>query len=74
MINGYMGLITVFFLLPGLVYGKVKYKVFFVAMAIIATLIHSNGTSKMAKGLGGAVGLLATLLAAYCGVLLAHVG
>ena len=45
-----------------------------VAGAVIATLIHSNGTSKLAKGLGGAIGLLATLFAAYCGVLLAHVG
>ena len=49
-------------------------KMLLVAMAVIATLIHSNGTSKLAKGLGGAIGLLATLLAAYCGVLLAHVG
>jgi putative copper export protein len=49
-------------------------KMLLVAMAVIATLIHSNGTSKLAKGLGGAVGLLATLIAGYCGVLLAHVG
>ena len=49
-------------------------KMLLVAMAVIATLIHSNGTSKLAKGLGGAIGLLATLLAAYCGVLLAHAG
>lgn len=49
-------------------------KMLLVATAIIATLIHSNGTSKIAKGLGGAIGLLATLFAAYCGVLLAHVG
>jgi hypothetical protein len=49
-------------------------KMMLVAMAVIATLIHSNGTSKLAKALGGAIGLLATLLAAYCGVLLAHVG
>lgn len=49
-------------------------KMLLVAGAIIATLIHSNGTSKLAKGLGGAIGLLATLFAAYCGVLLAHVG
>ena len=49
-------------------------KMLLVATAIIATLIHSNGTSKLAKGLGGAIGLLATLFAAYCGVLLAHVG
>lgn len=49
-------------------------KMLLVAVAVIATLIHSNGTSKIAKGLGGAIGLLATLFAAYCGVLLAHVG
>lgn len=49
-------------------------KMLLVAAAVIATLIHSNGTSKLAKGLGGAIGLLATLLGAYCGVLLAHVG
>jgi hypothetical protein len=49
-------------------------KMLLVATAIIATLIHSNGTSKISKGLGGAIGLLATLLTAYCGVLLAHVG
>ena len=49
-------------------------KMLLVAGAVIATLIHSNGTSKLAKGLGGAIGLLATLVATYCGVLLAHVG
>ena len=49
-------------------------KMMLVATAIIATLIHSNGTTKIAKGLGGAIGLLATLFAAYWGVLLAHVG
>ena len=49
-------------------------KLLLVAGAVIATLVHSNGTSKLANGLGGAIGLLATLVAAYCGVLLAHVG
>jgi putative copper export protein len=49
-------------------------KMLLVAMAVIATLIHSNGMSKLTKGLGGAIGLLATLLAAYSGVLLAHAG
>ena len=49
-------------------------KMLLVATAIIATVIHSNGVSKITKGLGGAIGLLATLFAAYCGVLLAHVG
>jgi putative copper export protein len=49
-------------------------KMLLVASAVIATLIQSNGTSKLAKGLGGAIGLLATLFAAYGGVLLAHVG
>jgi len=48
-------------------------KMLLVASTVIATLIHSNGTSKLAKGLGGAIGLIATLFAAYCGVLLAHV-
>jgi putative copper export protein len=49
-------------------------KMLLVASAVIATLIHSNGKSKLAKGLGGAIGLLASLFAAYCGALLAHVG
>jgi putative copper export protein len=49
-------------------------KMLLIASAVIATLIHSYGTSKLAKGLGGAIGLFATLTAAYCGVLLAHVG
>jgi putative copper export protein len=49
-------------------------KMMLVAVTVIATLIHSNGTTKLAKGLGGAIGLLATLFATYCGVLLAHVG
>jgi putative copper export protein len=49
-------------------------KMLLVAATVIATLIHSNGTSKLAKALGGAIGLLSTLFAAYCGVLLAHVG
>ena len=49
-------------------------KMLLVAVAVIATVIHSNGSSKIANGLGGAIGLLATLFAAYWGVLLAHVG
>ncbi len=49
-------------------------KMLLIASAVIATLVHSYGTSKLAKGLGGAIGLFATLTAAYCGVLLAHVG
>ena len=49
-------------------------KMLLMAAAVIATLIHSKGTTKITKGLGGAIGLLATLFAAYCGVLLAHVG
>jgi putative copper export protein len=49
-------------------------KMLMVGFAIIATLIHSMGTSKAAKGIGGAVGLLTSLLAAYAGVLMAHVG
>lgn len=47
-------------------------KMLLVAAAIIATLIHSQGSSKAAKAIGGAVGLLATVLAAYAGVLMAH--
>lgn len=47
-------------------------KMMMVAVAIIATIIHSAGQSKLAKGLGGALGLLGSLAAAYGGVLLAH--
>lgn len=48
-------------------------KMLIVGVAVIATLIHSQGTSKAAKGIGGALGLIASLLAAYAGVLMAHV-
>jgi hypothetical protein len=37
-------------------------------------VIHSQGNSKAAKAIGGALGLLGSLLAAYAGILLAHVG
>jgi putative copper export protein len=47
-------------------------KMLMVGAAAIATIIHSVGTSKLAKGLGGALGLLCSLAAAYGGVLLAH--
>jgi hypothetical protein len=47
-------------------------KMLMVGGAIIATIIHSVGTSKLAKALGGAMGLLCSLAAAYGGVLLAH--
>lgn len=47
-------------------------KMLMVGGAAIATIIHSVGTSKLAKGLGGALGLLCSLAAAYGGVLLAH--
>ena len=49
-------------------------KMLMVGLAIAATIIHSVGSTKLAKGLGGAIGLLTSLLAAYAGVLLAHVG
>ena len=49
-------------------------KMLIVGTAVIATLVHSQGTSKAAKAVGGAVGLVASLLAAYAGVLMAHVG
>jgi putative copper export protein len=47
-------------------------KMLMVGIAIIATIIHSAGQSKLAKALGGALGLLGSLAAAYGGVLLAH--
>lgn len=47
-------------------------KLLLVGGAAIATIIHSVGTSKLAKGLGGALGLLCSIAAAYGGVLLAH--
>lgn len=49
-------------------------KLLAVGIALAATLVHSIGTSKLSKALGGALGLLGSLFAAYCGVLLAHVG
>lgn len=49
-------------------------KMLLVFVAIAATVIHSQGTSKAAKAIGGALGLLGSLLAAYAGILLAHVG
>lgn len=49
-------------------------KMLMVGIAIIATIIHSAGQSKLAKGLGGALGLVGSLAAAYGGVLLAHAG
>ena len=49
-------------------------KMLLVFVAIAATVIHSQGTSKAAKVIGGAFGLLGSLLAAYAGILLAHVG
>ncbi len=49
-------------------------KMLVVGAAVVATLVHSQGTSKASKAIGGAVGLLASILAAYAGVLMAHVG
>ena len=49
-------------------------KMLLVGATAAATLIHSLGTSKAAKAIGGAVGLLSALAAAYLGVLLAHAG
>lgn len=49
-------------------------KLMAVGIAVAATIVHSVGTSKLSKALGGALGLLGSLFAAYCGVLLAHVG
>lgn len=49
-------------------------KMLLVGLAIIATIVHSAGTSKASKAIGGAVGLLSSLLAAYAGILMSHVG
>lgn len=49
-------------------------KMLMVFIAVAATVVHSQGSSKAAKAIGGALGLLGSLLAAYAGVLLAHVG
>ena len=49
------------------------FKMLLVLVAVAATVIHSQGNSKAAKAIGGALGLLGSLLAAYAGILLAHV-
>lgn len=49
-------------------------KMLLVGIAVIATLIHSQGTSKATKGIGGAASLLTSLLAAFAGILMSHVG
>ncbi len=49
-------------------------KMLLVGLAIVAAIVHSAGTSKASKAIGGAVGLLTSLLAAYAGVLMSHVG
>lgn len=49
-------------------------KMLLVAVAIAATIIHSAGTTKAAKAIGGAAGLLGSVLAAYAGILMSHVG
>ena len=47
-------------------------KMLLVAVTAIASLIHSQGTSKAAKAIGGATGMISALGAAWLGVLLAH--
>ena len=49
-------------------------KMVMVFIAVAATVVHSQGSSKAAKAIGGALGLLGSLLAAFAGILLAHVG
>ena len=49
-------------------------KMVMVFIAVAATVVHSQGSSKAAKAIGGALGLLGSLIAAYAGILLAHVG
>jgi uncharacterized membrane protein len=48
-------------------------KIVFVVIAGVATAIHSNGKTKVALAVGGAVGLLASLIAFFLGVLMNHV-
>ena len=49
-------------------------KMLLVAVTAGSAVVHSQGTSKAAKALGGALGLVSALAAAYLGVLMAHVG
>jgi putative copper export protein len=49
-------------------------KMLMVGLAIVASIVHSAGTSKASKAIGGAVGLLTSLIAAYAGILMTHVG
>ena len=49
-------------------------KMVLVFIAVAATVVHSQGSSKAAKAIGGALGLLGSLLAVYAGILLAHAG
>lgn len=49
-------------------------KMLLVALTAGSAVVHSQGTSKAAKAVGGALGLLSALAAAYLGVLMAHVG
>jgi putative copper export protein len=49
-------------------------KMVMVFIAVAATVVHSQGSSKAAKAIGGALGLLGSLLAAYAGILMAHAG
>lgn len=49
-------------------------KMILVGAAVVATIIHSAGQTKLAKALGGAVGLVASVVAMYLGTLMAHVG
>jgi putative copper export protein len=49
-------------------------KVLVVGVAAAATIIHSVGETKLAKALGGALGLIGSVTAMYAGTLLAHAG
>lgn len=48
-------------------------KMLLVFVAVVSVVVHTVGQSKAAKAIGGALGLLLSLAAAYCGILLAHV-
>ena len=47
-------------------------KMLMVGTTVAATVVHSFGSSRAAKAVGGAASLLSALGAAYLGVLLAH--
>lgn len=49
-------------------------KMILVGITATSAVIHSQSGSRTAKAVGGAVGLLSALAAAYLGILMSHVG